>query len=149
MSFTMQTANQDIHARVAHLTNALIGLTAKEALARELWNRERKEILRAIESINEVVGTKETYGNGMAAVELSKLYGWKLRQPDRIRGQYFGLVIALEFHVAIVKVSASDLLELPFGSMAETETHSPRIGDTIHMAFRDGVLTAKVTERKH
>jgi hypothetical protein len=76
---------------------------------------------------------------------LTKQYGWKLLQPNRERGQYFGLVVALEFHSAIVKVSNTDLLELPFGSLAVTEERSPQIGDSVHMAFRDGVLTATVT----
>ncbi len=83
----------------------------------------------------------------MAAIELARLHGWELKQPDRMRGKYFGLVVALEFHVAIVKVSDTYLLELPFGSMAVTEERSPRIGDSVQMSFRDGVLTATVVGR--
>lgn len=124
--------------------NELFVLSAKEALGREIWNLERKEILTKIKGITEMVGTKDTFGNGMAAVALAKQYGWKLAQPNRERGQYFGLVVALEFHAAIVKVSKTDLLELPFGSLAVTEERSPRIGDSVRMSFRDGVLTAIV-----
>lgn len=57
----METSIQNIQAQVENLMNALIGLTAKEALGRELWNRERKEILDKIDSINEIVGTKDTF----------------------------------------------------------------------------------------
>ena len=144
----METSIQNIQAQVVNLMNALIGLTAKEALGRELWNRERKEILDKIDSINEIVGTKDTFGNGMAAAELNRLHGWKLRQPNRARGQHFGLVVALEFHLAIVKITNTDLLELPFGSLAMTEERSPRIGDSVQMSFRDGVLTATVTRQR-
>lgn len=140
----MDASIQTIQAQVANLMNELIVLTAKEALGREIWNLERKEILTKIEGINEMIGTKDTFGNGMAAAELAKQYGWQLAQPNRERGQYFGLVVALEFHAAIVKISKTDLLELPFGSLAVTEERSPRIGDSVRMSFRDGVLTAKV-----
>lgn len=143
----METTIQNVQAQVETLMSALIGLTAKEALVRELWNRERKEILEKIDRINEIVGTKDTFGNGMAAAELAKQCGWKLAQPNRVRGQYFGLVVALEFHAAIVKISSTDLLELPFGSLAVTEERSPRIGDSVRMSFRDGVLTATIARR--
>lgn len=144
MSASMKATIQNTQVQIEQLTNALIGLTAKEALWRELWNRERKEILGKIDGINEIVGTKDTYGNGMAAVELARQYGWELMQPDRMRGQYFGLVVALEFHAAIVKISKTDLLELPFGSFAVTEERSPNLGDQVRMGFRDGVLSATV-----
>ncbi len=147
VSFIVDVAIQTIQAQVANLMNELIVLTAKEALGREIWILERKEILTKIEGINEMVGTKDTFGNGMAAVTLTKQYGWKLAQPNRERGQYFGLVVALEFHAAIVKISKTDILELPFGSLAVTEECSPRIGDSVHMSFLNGVLTATVTGR--
>lgn len=144
----MDTSIQTIQAQVEQLMNELFVLSAKEALGRELWNLERKEILRKIDSINEIVGTKDTFGNGLAAAELTRRYGWQLVQPNTVRGNYFGLVVALEFHAAIVKTPNNKMLELPFGSMAVTEEWSPQIGDSVRMAFRDGVLTVKVVDRR-
>lgn len=143
----METSMQDIQTQIGQLINELFVLTAKEALEREIWNLERKEILTKIQGITEIVGTKDIFGNGMAAAALTKQYGWQLVQPNRVRGQYFGLVVALEFHSAIVKVSKTDILELPFGSLAVTEECSPRIGESVYMAFLNGVLTATVTGR--
>lgn len=143
----MELSIQDMQAKVENLTLQVIGLAAKEVLWREIWDLERKEILHEIDGINEIVGTKDTYGNGMAAVELTKQYGWEMMEPDRMRGQYFGLVVALEHHVAIVKTSNTQMLELPFGALAVTEEQSPKLGDSVHMAFKDGVLTAAVTRR--
>lgn len=143
----MELSKQEIQSKVENLTMMMIGLAAKEILWREIWDLERKEILDAIESINEIVGTKDTYGNGMAAIELAKRYGWELMAPDRTRGQYFGLIVALEHHVAIVKIANTKILELPFGALAVTEEQSPRLGDSVRMGFKDGVLTAAVTLR--
>ena len=143
----MELSMQDMRAKVENLTMMMIGLAAKEVLWRETWDLERKEILAEIDGINEIVGSKDTYGNGMAAIELAKRYGWELIEPDRMRGKYFGLVVALEFHTAIVKISKSDIVELPFGSLAVTEERSPRIGDSVRMVFRDGVLTSTVIGR--
>ena len=143
----MELSMQDMRAKVENLTMMMIGLAAKEVLWRETWDLERKEILAEIDGINEIVGTKDIYGNGMAAIELAKRYGWDLIEPDRMRGQYFGLVVALEHHVAIVKTSDTQMLELPFGALAVTEEQSPKLGDSVRMAFKDGVLTAVVTRR--
>lgn len=143
----MELSIQDMQTKVETLTMMMIGLAAKEVLWREIWDLERKKILSEIDSINEIVGTKDTYGNGMAAIELGKRYGWKLIEPDRMRGQYFGLIVALEHHVAIVKIANTKILELPFGSLAMTEEQSPKLGDSVRMRFRDGVLTAAVTLR--
>jgi len=143
----MELSMQDMRAKVENLTLMMIGLAAKEVLWREIWDLERKEILAEIDGINEIVGTKDTYGNGMAAIELTKLYGWKMVEPDRRRGQYFGLVVALEHHVAIVKIANTLMIELPFGALAATEEEGPKLGDSIRMGFRDGVLTAVVARR--
>lgn len=140
----MELSIQDMRAKVENLTTMMIGLAAKEVLWRDIWDRERKEILDQIDGINEIVGTKDTYGNGMAAIELAKRYGWEMMEPDRMRGQYFGLVVALEHHVAIVKIANTQMLELPFGAMAVTEEQSPKLGDSVRMGFKDGVLTAAV-----
>ena len=106
----------------------MIGLPAKEVLWREIWDLERKEILDEIDAVNEIVGTKDTYGNGIAAIELASRYGWQMMEPDRMRGQYFGLVVALEHHVAIVKITNTQMIELPFGALAVTEEPKSQIG---------------------
>lgn len=141
----MELSIPDIQTRVETLTNAMISLAAKEVLWRERWDLERQEILDNIDGINEIVGTKNTYGNGMAAIELTKRYGWIMMKPNRTRGAYFGKVVALEYHVAIVQITPTQMLELPFGALAVTEEKSPKLGDSVHMAFKDGVLTATVT----
>ncbi len=144
----MELSTQDIRAKIENLTMMMIGLTAKEALWREIWDIDRKEILAEFGRINEIVGTNGTYGNGMAAIELKKLYGWELQEPDRARGQYFGMVVALEHHVALVKITPTQMIELPFGAMAVTEEQSPKLGDSVRMGFKDGVLTATVVRRR-
>lgn len=58
----MELSKQEIQSKVENLTMMMIGLAAKEVLWREIWDLERKEILEAIGSINEIVGTKDTYG---------------------------------------------------------------------------------------
>ena len=143
----MELSIQDMRSKVENLTLMMIGLAAKEVLWREIWDLERKEILAEIDGINEIVGTKNTYGNGMAAIELTKQHGLEMVEPDRRRGQYFGLVVALEHHVAIVKIANTLMIELPFGAMAVTEEESPKLGDSIQMGFKDGVLTAVVVRR--
>lgn len=147
MSSSMELSIQDMQTKVENLTMMMIGLAAKEVLWREIWDLERKEILDEIESINEIVGTKDTYGNGMAAIELAKRYGWEIMEPDRTRGKYAGLVVALEHHAAIVKIANKQMLELPFGALAVTEEQSPKLGDSVYMAFKDGVLTATMTRK--
>lgn len=143
----MELSKQEIQSKVENLTMMMIGLAAKEVLWREIWDLERKEILDEIDSINEIVGTKDTYGNGMAAIELANRYGWEMMEPDRTRGQYFGLVVALEHHSAVVKIANTKMIDLPFGALAVTEEQSPKLGDSVRMRFKDGVLTALVTRR--
>lgn len=145
----MNTPFLNIEEQLRNMKLMMIGLTAKEALWRESWDLDRKEILAEFDRIGEIVGVNDTYGNGMAAIHLKKLYGWELQEPDRARGQYFGTVVALEHHVALVKFMPTKIIELPFGAMAVTEVESPRLGDSIRMDFKNGVLTAAVVNRSH
>jgi hypothetical protein len=46
-----------------------------------------------------------------------------------------------------VKIANTKMLELPFGALAVTEEQSPKLGDSVRMAFKDGVLTAAVTRK--
>jgi hypothetical protein len=122
----------------------MIGLPAKEVLWREIWDLERKEILDEIDGVHEIVGTKDTYGNGVAAIELASRYGLQMMEPDRMRGQYFGLDVALVHQVAIVKITNTQMIELPFGALAVTEEQSSKLGNSVRMGFKDSVLTATV-----
>ena len=56
----MELSTQDIRAKIENLTMMMIGLTAKEALWREIWDIDRKEILAEFGRINEIVGTNGT-----------------------------------------------------------------------------------------
>ncbi|WP_426148738.1 hypothetical protein [Polaromonas sp. DSR2-3-2] len=140
----MELSKQDMQAKIDDLTRAMVGLVAKEVLWRQAWDRERKEILDKIDGINEIVGTKDTYGNGLAAVELTRRFGWELVVPNRMGGHYYGTVVAMERHLALVKFASTKMLELPFGAMAVTQEQSPKLGDSVLMVFKNGVLTATV-----
>ena len=144
MSASMELSKQDIQAKIDDLTRMMIGLVAKEVLWRQAWDLERKEILDKMDGINEIVGTKDTYGNGLAAVELTRRFGWTLVEPNRMRDHYYGTVVAMERHLALVKYADTKMVELPFGAMAVTQEQSPKLGDSVHMAFKNGVLTARV-----
>lgn len=144
----MELSELEIREKVETLTMKLITLSAKEALDRALWDIERKELLSELDRINEVVGVKDTFGNGMAAIELKKRFGWVLVKTNLERGTYYGYVVALERHLALVKFTNTDLVELPFGSMAATEEESPKLGDTVRMDYKNGVLTTHFLERK-
>lgn len=143
----MDTSQPDIQEKLRNLTVMMIALAAKEVLWREIWDLDRQDILDEIDGIREIVGTTDIYGNGLAAIALAGLYDWELIEPDRMRGQYFGLVVALEHHLAIVKIANTKMLELPFGALAVTEEQSPKLGDSVRMGFKDGVLKAIVVRR--
>jgi len=71
----------------------------------------------------------------------------KIKDPDRNRGQYFGAVVALDHRAALVKFTRTEAIELPFSAM-RTDQAKPRIGDAMHISFKNGVITASPAARQ-
>lgn len=72
--------------------------------------------------------------------------GWVMKEPDRMRGQYFGPVVALDHRAGLVKYTRVDVIELPFTELAENQTR-PKTGDMVRLDFKDGALKMNVINR--
>ena len=72
--------------------------------------------------------------------------GWVLQVPDRIRGQYFGQLVATDHRAGLVKYTRVDVIELPFNELGETQS-LPKIGDMVRIDFKQGALTMNVIPR--
>lgn len=72
--------------------------------------------------------------------------GLEITEPDRARGQYFGMVLALDHRAALIKISRTNLIELPFAELREGLSR-PRMGDSVRFGYKNGVLAATVIEK--
>lgn len=70
----------------------------------------------------------------------------EITHPERVRGQYFGIVLAIDHRAAVVKISRTDLIELPFAELAEGQSR-PKLGDSVRFGYKTGLLSATVIER--
>lgn len=75
-----------------------------------------------------------------------KTLGLNVIAPDLKRGQYFGPVVATDHRAMMLKVSRSDLLELPLSSIT-SDLGKPRLGDSIRVGFKNGVQSVKIMSR--
>ena len=69
--------------------------------------------------------------------------GLVITEPDRIKGEYFGFVLAVDHRAALVKVSRVDLIELKFSEMANEQSRL-QMGDSVRFGYKNGLLTATV-----
>ncbi len=72
--------------------------------------------------------------------------GLVIHEPNRDKGQYFGSVMGLDHRASLVRVARSEALELANKDLPAGQRR-PALGDSVHMAFKGGVLSASVTER--
>jgi hypothetical protein len=70
-------------------------------------------------------------------------FGWSIKDPDRSRGQYFGPVVALDHRASLVKFTRTDVVELPFASLAKEQAR-PVLGDVVRLDFKGGQLSVNV-----
>lgn len=84
--------------------------------------------------------------NAKTVNEQAREFGWSIQEPDRMRGQYFGPVVAVDHRASLVKFTRMDVLELPFTELA-TGQNRPKMGDSVRMDFKNGALTVNVAAR--
>lgn len=72
--------------------------------------------------------------------------GLTVKEPDRMRGQYFGTVVAQDHRASLVKFTRSDAIELAFADLAVGQKR-PKMGDALRLGFRAGALTVSQAER--
>jgi hypothetical protein len=72
--------------------------------------------------------------------------GLTLKEPNRIRGQYYGVVVAADHRAALVKVSRADVLALPFTALPNV-AKNPAVGDSVRVGFKACVMAVNVVER--
>ena len=84
--------------------------------------------------------------NAQTVGEKAEEFGWTVQEPDRMRGQYFGPVVAVDHRASLVKYTRMDVLELPFTALASGQTR-PKMGDVVRMDFKNGELTVNIASR--
>jgi hypothetical protein len=75
-------------------------------------------------------------------IEHAEEMGLVLKPVDKERGQYFGTVVAQDHRASLVKVNTREVIELPF---AESAGPKPRVGESLRVGFKAGVLSVTTT----
>lgn len=138
----MEYSAKDLHSKVENLTAAVLATIARETLLREIVDIERNDILAELNEVKKLINTS---GPGTVGKQAQRL-GLVVVEPNRINGQYAGMIVALDNRACLVKYTHTQALELPFTALAAGQ-ENPKFGDSIRMGFKDGVLSVSVGER--
>ena len=84
--------------------------------------------------------------SALTVEEQAKGLGLVVQAPDRLRGQYFGPVMAKDHRAVMIKSSRMDLVELPYAALAVGQAR-PKLGDSVRLSFKNNTLTVGVVER--
>lgn len=72
--------------------------------------------------------------------------GLRLKEPDRLRGQYFGAVVGQDHRASLIKVNRDEAVVL---SIREMDGQRPALGASVRIGFKAGAIsiTQKSAER--
>jgi hypothetical protein len=84
--------------------------------------------------------------NAKTVAQMASESGWVVQALDRMRGHYFGPVVAVDHRAGLVKHTRVDVIELPFTELAEGQNR-PNTGDMVRLDFKQGTLTMNVLNR--
>ena len=84
--------------------------------------------------------------NAKTVLEHAVDQGLQLREPDRERGRYFGVVVAEDHKAQLVKVTRKDAVALAFADVDKGQD-KPKIGEAVYMAFKAGTLKVTVAKQ--
>jgi hypothetical protein len=110
-----------------------------QVLGREILRIEHVQILSELTEIRKMVEMHvpsiATQAKGLELV---------MEEPNRKDGLYVGTVMCLDRRAVLIQYKTRGAIELPFSWLAEGQA-KPRMGDTVRMAFKDGILVTSVT----
>lgn len=84
--------------------------------------------------------------NAPTVQDLASDQDLQIIQPNLLRGQYFGPVVALDHRAALVKFTRSEVIELPFEALAPGQER-PNVGDSVRVGFKAGEMTIAFAQR--
>jgi hypothetical protein len=138
----METSLAQLHDKVENLTTAVHATIEKETFQRRIVDSERDEILKELNGLKQIIRKS---GRGTVAQQAEEL-GVAIVEPNRLRGQYAGQVLGLDYRAMLLKYSNTSAMELPFSAFAVEQEH-PGFGDSVRIGFKDGVMSVVVTAR--
>lgn len=133
---------------VQRLLHGSLSLVAAEAVVQAIQGgaiaRHAGEI-----GAHEATGLLAAQGfdvNAPTVRETAEQLGLTVKEPNRLRGQYHGTVIAVDHRAGLVKFARADALELPFSALKPGQA-KPEMGDSLRVGFKAGEMTVTAVGR--
>jgi hypothetical protein len=76
--------------------------------------------------------------NAPSVEQQAREQGLRIKEPDRLRGQYFGAVVGQDHRSALIKVNRDEAVIL---TVREMDGQRPDIGSNVRIGFKAGVLS--------
>lgn len=84
--------------------------------------------------------------NARTVEEQAEETGFVIQEPNRMRGQYYGPVVAVDHRASLVKYARQNVILLSFTELAK-EQERPKLGDAVRMDYKNGQLSVEVANR--
>lgn len=142
----MNMSSADLTTKLENFKTAVLIARGREALCKAEMELDHKALMSTLEEVMLASRRAAPPVNTKSILEIARKHRWTVREVDRAKGSYFGVVVAIDPFGCFVQFRTDEVIELEFNDLA-TGQKKPSMGDSVRMHFKGGKLRLSVRPR--
>lgn len=143
----MNTSFADHQNNLNALKTAILIARGREEIFQTEMDQDKMEVLAKLEAVMRTHRAPTPQVNPNCILEIARQNHWTIREVDRQKGSYFGVVVALDQFGCFVQFRTNEVIELEFNDL-EAGTGKPKMGDSVRMHFKNRKLHISTRPRR-
>lgn len=142
----MDMSSAELRAKLENFKTAVLIARGREALCKAEMELDNKVLMSTLEEVMLASRRETPTVNTKSILEIARRHRWTVREVDRVKGSYFGVVVAVDSFGCFVQYRTDEVIELEFNDLA-AEQKKPSMGDSVRMHFKSGKLRISIRPR--
>lgn len=139
----MNMSSAELAAKLEDFKTAILIARGREALCKAEMELDNKVLMSTLQEVMVASRRVTPKVNSKSILEIAKKHSWTVREVDRVQGNYFGMVVAVDSFGCFVQIRTNEVIELEFNDLAAGQK-KPSMGDSVRMQFKSGKLWVSV-----
>jgi hypothetical protein len=143
----MDLTSTELQAKLENFRTAVLIARGRAELCRAEMELDEEHLMATLREVMDASGRSAPIGTSRSIFEAVRSHHWVVREVDRQKGNYFGVVVAVDSIGCFIQFRSNEVVELEFNTLAAGQRH-PSMGDSVRMLFKGGRLRIAVTPRR-
>lgn len=143
----MDLTSTEFQAKLENFRTAVLIARGRAVLCRAEMELDEEQLLATLQEVMDASGGSAQQARSRSIFETAQDHRWVVREVDRQKGNYFGVVVAVDSLGCFLQFRSNEVVELEFNTLSPGQTR-PSMGDSVRMHFKGGKPRISISPRR-